>query len=188
MWTKESHSYSAIFLKSWMERVFTSTSSTMTSPPSQNAIGMPWKVLRRWIFHICIALTIINRSRARSFDSVQRTESLSSWSPSGNSSEIRGRKRSSTWSARTTCWSPGWTCWQSQPSSSSCWFITTTITITTLITTRIIITPLITPDITISDANYVVPNAWFWKLLVWSGVIWGSSGVILKWRIAVCEN
>ena len=145
MWTKESLSYSAIFLKSWTERVYTSTSSTMTSPPSQNAIGMPWKVLRRWIFHICIPLTIINRSRARSFDSVQRTESLSSWSPSGNSSEIRGRRRSSTWSARTTCWSPGWTYWPPQPSPSPCYrhVITTTIIITTLITTRIIITPLI---------------------------------------------
>ena len=36
-----------------------------------------------------------------------------------------------------------------------------------------------------------VPNACSWELLVWSGVIWGRSGVILEWRfcrIVVCDQ
>ena len=38
-----------------------------------------------------------------------------------------------------------------------------------------------------AQSRKYAPNAWFGELLVWLGVIWGRSGVILECRIPVCN-
>ena len=38
-----------------------------------------------------------------------------------------------------------------------------------------------------AQSRKYAPNAWFGELLVWLGMIWGRSGVILECRIPVCN-
>ena len=50
---------------------------------------------------------------------------------------------------------------------------------------------VVTADVFSSLLKTATVNTLFWELPVWSGVIWGRSGVILEWRfcrIVVCDQ